>query len=134
MAGNLEAIFGHVLTTDPDPAPPVATPEDQLLDAMMRAGLRVPDRIILDGKIHRFNSDEKKDKAGWYVGYGDATPAGAFGCWRAGIEESWRADIGRDLTPTEQMLQASRVAEIRRLRDEARAKLQMATADVVADI
>ena len=134
MAGNLEAIFGHVLTTDPDPAPPVATPEDQLLDAMMRAGLRVPDRIILDGKIHRFNSDEKKDKTGWYVGYGDATPAGAFGCWRAGIEETWRADIGRGLTPAEQMLQASRVAEIRRLRDEARAKLQMATADVVADI
>ena len=64
MAGNLEAIFGHVLTTDPDPAPPVATPEDQLLNAMTRAGLRVPDRIILDGKIHRFNSDEKKDKAG----------------------------------------------------------------------
>lgn len=62
MAGNLEAIFGHVLTTDPDPAPPVATPEDQLLDAMTRAGLRVPDRIILDGKIHRFNSDEKRIK------------------------------------------------------------------------
>jgi len=74
----------------------------QFRDAIGAAGLTSPDRIEADGKIHRFPSNGKKgDDSGWYVLHGDGIPAGAFGCWRSSLSQSWRADIGRSLTPAE---------------------------------
>jgi hypothetical protein len=49
--------------------------------------------------------------------FGDGIPAGRFGCWRAGIEVTWRADVGRQLTDFEQMAHAKRIAEAQALRD-----------------
>lgn len=101
----------------------VAPPEVQLIDAMRAAGLEPPDHILMDGKIHRFKSGTKGtpgiDKPGWYLMYGDGIPAGRFGCWRAGIEVTWRADIGRKLTQTEEMVNAKRLAESKAVRDAA---------------
>src|SRR5690349_9970966 len=72
----------------------------QFLDAIRSAGLEPPDGIVPDGKIHRFASIGKRgDDAGWYVFYSDGIPAGAFGDWRNGQWENWRADIGRRLSP-----------------------------------
>lgn len=85
-------------------APPtekrVTPPEEQLIDAMRGAGLEPPEQIHLDGKLHRFKSGTKGqgkggDKPGWYVVYGDGVPAGRFGCWRSGVEVTWRAEIDR---------------------------------------
>ncbi len=76
---------------------------DRFRAALRAAGLNPPDRIEADGKLRRFASSGKRgDDAGWYVLHGDGIPAGAFGCWRSGISESWRADIGRSLTPAEE--------------------------------
>jgi phage/plasmid primase-like uncharacterized protein len=99
----------------------VASPEAQLIDAMKAAGLEPPDHIEMDGKIHRFKSGTKGkpgiDKPGWYLVFGDGIPAGRFGCWRAGIEATFRADIGRKLTHTEEMIHVKRLAESKAVRD-----------------
>lgn len=97
----------------PDP------PEVQLRQAMLDAGLEPPDEIVMDGRIHRFRSGAKHagDKPGWYLVFGDGIPAGRFGCWRSGVESSWRADVGRKLTDMEEMAHARRMAEAKAARD-----------------
>lgn len=116
----------------PKPAEP-DPPELQLRDAISAAGMTPPREIVLDGKMHRFNSGTKgkpgHDKSGWYVAYPDGVPAGRFGCWRAGIEVTWRADVGRQLSPAEEMAHARRMSEAKALRD-AEIKRQR---EVVAD-
>ena len=105
---------------EPQPLPP----EVQLIDAMRAAGLEPPDHVLMDGKIHRFRSATKGagkagDKPGWYVVFGDGVPAGRFGCWRAGVEVVWRADMGRQPSPAEEMAHARRMAEAKAIRDAA---------------
>ena len=69
---------------------------EQFRAAIHSAGLHPPEAIEADGKLHRFAANGKRtDDAGWYVLHGDGIPAGAFGDWRSGTTETWRADIGR---------------------------------------
>ena len=119
MSGNLTNIFGGPWSPpkaiEPDP------PHVQLADAIAASGMTPPKEIILDGKMHRFNAGTKgkvgHDKSGWYVAFSDGIPAGRFGCWRAGIESTWRADVGREITPAEEMAHARRMAEAKAARD-----------------
>lgn len=112
---------------EPDP------PQVQLRDAIAGAGMTPPKEIVLDGKMHRFTSGTKgkpgHDKSGWYVAYPDGIPAGRFGCWRAGIEVTWRADVGRQLSPVDEMAFARRMSEAKAVRD-AEIKRQR---EIVAD-
>lgn len=121
----------------PPPEKRIEAPETQLRDAMLSAGLEPPDELLLDGKIHRFKSGTKGngshggDKPGWYLVFGDGVPAGRFGCWRAGVEVTWRAEVGRKLTATEEMSHARRMAEAKALRDaELERKHEVASATV----
>lgn len=118
---------------EPDP------PEIQLKRAMEAAGLTPPAQVVLDGKLHRFQSGTKGtagkgDKSGWYAAFSDGVPAGRFGCWRMGMEVPWRADIGRSLTPAEEMANARRMAEAKRLRDAEDARGREVAASTVAQI
>ncbi|MGE5141448.1 MAG: AAA family ATPase [Rudaea sp.] len=88
----------------------------QFRDAIARAGLTPPDNIRADGELHRFASNGKRgDDAGWYVFHANGIEAGCFGDWRTGQSQSWRANIGRKLSPVE-------AAELTRLAAEAKAK------------
>jgi phage/plasmid primase-like uncharacterized protein len=123
----------------PPPEKRVAPPEEQLIDAIRAAGLEPPEQVILDGKIHRFRSGTKGspghgDKPGWYLVFGDGVPAGRFGCWRAGMEVTWRADVGRKLTQAEEMAHARRVAEAKVLRDAELERQHQVAADTVEKI
>ena len=117
---------------EPDP------PESQLRDAMAGSGMTPPKDIVLDGKMHRFNSGTKgkpgHDKSGWYVAYSDGIPAGRFGCWRAGIESTWRADIGRQISPAEEMAHARRLAEAKATRDAEIKRQREIASDTVETI
>ena len=111
----------------PKPAPRVDPPEVQLRDAIAASGLIPPATVTLDGKLHRFKSGSKGaaghgDKPGWYIAYGDGIPAGRFGCWRSGLESSWRADIGRAFSPAEEMAHTRRMAEAKATRDAEQAR------------
>lgn len=122
----------------PPPEKLVAPPEVQLLDAIKAAGLEPPDHIEMDGKIHRFKSGTKGapgiDKPGWYLVFGDGIPAGRFGCWRSGIEVTWRADVGRKLTQTEEMAHARRLSESKAMRDAALERQHQLASDTVEKI
>jgi putative DNA primase/helicase len=128
---DLQLVLGGPWTP-PAPLAPKA-PEDQLIESMLDAGLTPPDHVILDGRMHRF-SNGKKDKTAWYIAFSDNVPSGRFGCWRAGIDVSWRADIGRRLTPIEEMANAKRTAEARAIRDAEIAKAREIAADTVEQI
>lgn len=135
--GNLSSILGGNWTP-PTPKQP-DPPEIQLHDAIRAAGLEPPEQIHIDGKIHRFRSGTTgkgghTDKPGWYVAYPEGIPAGRFGCWRAGIELSWKANVGRDYSPAEEMMFARRMAEAAAQRDAERAKMQQSAANTAISI
>jgi phage/plasmid primase-like uncharacterized protein/KaiC/GvpD/RAD55 family RecA-like ATPase len=123
----------------PSPEKLVASPESQLIDAMRAAGLEPPNEVHMDGKIHRFRSGTKGspghgDKPGWYLVFGDGIPAGRFGCWRAGIEQPWRADVGRKLTEFEEMAHARRINESKVLREAAQERQHQVASETVEKI
>lgn len=134
--GNLSNILGgpwsppRELEYDP--------PELQLADAMASAGLNPPPNIVIDGKLHRFNSGTKgkagHDKSGWYLAFPDGVPAGSFGCWRAGVEHNWRANVGRQLTVAEEMAHTRRIQEAKALRDAELKRQREVAADTAEKI
>jgi len=117
---NLIPIFGDAWQAPP---PRVLSPEEQLSSAMEDAGIDPPDEIVLDGRIHRFNTGGKKDKSGWYVAFADKIPAGRFGDWRNDITIPWTADIGRELTYEENEARKRHVEQAKVLRDRELEKL-----------
>ena len=134
---DLTSIFGGPVTLGQKVEPPPL--EHQIADAMQRAGITPPHPIKIDGKLHRFRAGTKGqgghgDKTGWYVIYPDGIPAGKFGCWRAGIEQNWRAEIGRTLTPVEEMAHAKRLAEAKAARDAEQARSREVAANTVEQI
>ena len=122
----------------PPPEKLVAPPEAQLIDAIKAAGLEPPDHIEMDGKIHRFKSGTKGtpgiDKPGWYLIFGDGIPAGRFGCWRMGLEVTWRADVGRKLTDFEEMAHARRINESKVLREADQKRQHQVASETVEKI
>ena len=101
----------------------MSDPIEQFRAAIYSAGLNPPEVIEPDGKLHRFASNGKPgDDAGWYVFHDDGIPAGAFGDWRGGLSETWRADIGRKLSPQEEAAHRARVEAMRREREAEDAK------------
>ena len=131
----------HILGGEwsPPPEPVLAPPEQQLQDAMRGSGLEPPDTVHLDGKIHRFKSGTKGtpgagDKSGWYIAFSDGIPAGRFGCWRAGMESTWRAEVGRQVSAADEMAFARRMAEAKAARDIEQARKHEVAADVVDTI
>jgi len=116
----------------------VDPPETQLRDAMLAVGIKPPEAIHLDGKLHRFNSGTKgeggHDKPGWYIAFSDGVPAGRFGCWRSGVELTWRAEIGRSLTVAEEMAQSRRLSEAKAQRDAEQKKAREVAVNTVEKI
>jgi phage/plasmid primase-like uncharacterized protein len=134
---NLSNILGGPWA--PPPEKLVSSPETQLREAMANSGLEPPDDIHMDGKIHRFKSGTKGapghgDKPGWYLIFGDGIPAGRFGCWRLGMEQTFRADVGRKLTQTEEMAHARRINEAKVLREAAQERQHQVASETVEKI
>ena len=133
---NLHSIFGGAWQP-PTPAEPVtpASPETQLIQAIIGSGIEPPNEVILDGRMHRFSTNGRaKNKDGWYVAFSDGIPAGRYGCWRDGVEASWRADVGRRLTAEEDEAASSRIAEARAARDIELARHRADAADQAAQV
>ncbi len=107
--------------------------ETQIQESMRAAGIAPPPVINIDGLLHRFDNG-KRGKTGWYVIFPDGIPAGRFGCWRDGIDTTWRAYVDRPLSMMEQMLHARRMSESKALRDEARALAQSVAAESAHEI
>lgn len=70
---------------------------------MDSAGLSTKDKIIADGKLHRFHvhGDRPGSKNGWYVLFLGGLTAGAFGSWKSSQTHKWCAKPGNTLTKAE---------------------------------
>lgn len=92
--------------------------EMQFINAIQQSGMTAPKQVLADGEIHRFSSNGKTtDEAGWYVLHDDGIAAGSYGDWRTGFNQTWRADVGRQLTPPEQAAYNSRINAMKEKRE-----------------
>ncbi|MCC6195164.1 MAG: DUF927 domain-containing protein [Burkholderiales bacterium] len=95
------------------------TIESQFRDAIAAFGITPPDEVIADGTLRRFATNGKRsDDSGWYTLHADGIPAGAFGCWRSGLSQTWQMDIGRQLSAIEGIANAERMVAMRKQRDD----------------
>jgi phage/plasmid primase-like uncharacterized protein len=114
------------------------TPVDyntQLINDMIKAGITPPQTINYDGTLYRFSSDGKRgDLNGWYVAFNTGLQNAVFGCWKQGVTVSWRADIGRKLSFTEEMELKKRITEAKSARDRERGEKASAAAETASSI
>jgi uncharacterized protein (DUF927 family)/phage/plasmid primase-like uncharacterized protein len=107
----------------------------QFRAAINAAGLTAPDVIEADGKLRRFSSSGKaKDDAGWYVLHGGTIPAGVIGDHRTGLHQTWRADIGRTLSPAEEDAHRAKVEAMRLVRMNEERRRRAAAAKKAASL
>ena len=93
------------------------------------AGLEPPFNIIPDGAIHRFSTSGKRgDDSGWYVLHTDGIAAGAFGCWRSGLQSTWCGKSDNDMTAVGRIAHRERVKAMQRQREEDLAQRQQLAA------
>ena len=119
----------------PEAGKQVDPPDVQVADAMFAAGIEPPENIKIDGKVHRFSTNgRKRDDSGWYIIFPDAPVAGRFGCWRDQIDCVFKADIGRELTASENMAITRRQAEATEERERVRTKKSEVAANTVEKI
>lgn len=113
---NLSEILGDNWL--PSETKTYAAPEVQFIDAIIEAGLHAPRDIVMDGKIHRFASDDDKHKKpGWYIAYESPIPVIVFGCWKAGFQSQKRAETGVKYTFAQEMKYKGQIVEAQKLRD-----------------
>lgn len=64
--------------------------KQQFKTAMTQAGITPPDKLIDDGNIHRFPTDEEPwSDGGWYILHNSEQPHGSFGCDLRLIHSEW---------------------------------------------
>src|SRR5215469_7391189 len=67
----------------------MTTATEAFRHAMHDSGLAYNGDIYRDGKLRRFKANDDHEKNSWYVLYPGPLAAGAFGCWKRGIKETW---------------------------------------------
>lgn len=81
-------------------------------------GINPPFNLNADGKLHRCDTTDKNGKGdAAYLLHLDEIPAGFYENFQTGVRGTWRADIGRKLTPTELASHEKRIESARRQRD-----------------
>jgi len=103
---------------------------DQFRGAMVARGLAAPGEIIADGKIHRCKIEGRTTgEDGAYLIHLDRIPAGGIQNHADGLGwEDWRAEMGRQLTPKEQISYQERIDTAKKAREAEAARLRVAAA------
>ncbi len=107
---------------------------EQFRAAIAEAGITPPERIIADGALHRYATNGTRDDAGWYVLHVDGIAAGAYGCWRAGVSDTWCARPEQQLTPAEREAYRRRMREIAAVRETERKRQRAEARERAAQI
>lgn len=91
--------------------------------AMEQAGIVVKPPLIADGNLHRVHieGDRAGTRNGFYVLHLDERSAGAFGCYKRGIKQTWKAN-GAPLSDFDQVALLRKIEEDRRRREREEAK------------
>ena len=90
---------------------------------------------IGDGRLHRFDveGDRKGSRNGYYTLHLDGRPAGAFGCWKRGIKETWKAN-GAPLSDFDLAKLMREIEAERKRREQKQAKRQKEAAEDAAEL
>jgi len=105
---------------------------EPFIRAIESEGLTPPDKIIADGKKHRFDSDGQGKKNGKYVFYPDEPLSGYFICYKSGIFSTWSKDYS-NATPEEREKYSLIKAERKARREKEDAINQVAVQQLVAE-
>ena len=106
---------------------------DQFRLAIAATGLTPPTEIIGDGAIHRFSTSGKRgDVSGWYILHTDGLAAGAFGCWRSGLQSTWCAKSDKAMTVAEHEVHRQRIKAMQVQRDADMLATQLKTSQTAA--
>jgi putative DNA primase/helicase len=99
---------------------------DQFRQAMDNAGIESPGEIAADGALHRFtvSGDKARSDNGWYVLHADDPAAGAFGCWKRQISETWSGKPYQTMTPADKAAYAAKMEAVKRAREDERERIQ----------
>mgnify|MGYP001610832085 CR=1 FL=1 len=96
---------------------------------MLSCGLLPPEEMLADGEIHRFPTNGRGQKDGWYVVFADDGPAaGAFGDWKTDLKEKWCSKSDDQLSPEEVRQMRQRMARAVKMRQAEEAKDRAAAA------
>ena len=103
--------------------------------AIAAAGLPTPTEIITGGAIHRFSTNGKRgDDSGWYMLHTDGIAAGAFGCWRTGLQSTWCAKSDHAMTDAERDANRNRIAAMKVQRDAQILATQQQASQTAAEL
>jgi putative DNA primase/helicase len=93
--------------------------------AMRENGIETEATIQADGQRHRFRviGDKSGSDNGWYVLHLDGVPAGAFGCWKRGISETWCAKSTSTMTDIERQALTARIEASKREQEAETARV-----------
>lgn len=93
--------------------------ESNFKTALNKSGLSTKDKIIPNGKLHRFHvdGDNAGSKNGWYVLFSEGVPAGSFGSWKTGDKGTWCAKADNELTPAQRKENRWRIIEAQKARE-----------------
>jgi phage/plasmid primase-like uncharacterized protein len=103
-------------------------PVELFRDAMLKARIEPPAKIIADGVLHRFPTGKsKRDDAGYYVLHLDGIPAGVFGCWRQSVEHKWCGKEDGSISEERRAEFVAKIQEAKAQREAELKELQAAT-------
>lgn len=107
---------------------------DQFQSAIAATGLAVPEVIHADGELHRYSTNGRRgDKSGWFVLHDDGDiAAGAFGCWRTGMQQTWCSKDVNTFTPSQRSAHQQRMQAIAQQREADKAQRQQEAAATAA--
>src|SRR5262245_39553507 len=94
--------------------------EEKFRAVLRESAIEYSGPIYIDGKLHRIKANGDHSNNSWYVLYSGSPLAGAYGCWKRGLKETWR-EGNRRLTQSEWR-------DVRQRWQEASAKVKAATA------
>lgn len=99
---------------------------DRFTQAMRALDIETEATIQADGQRHRFRvtGDKAGSENGWYVLHMDGVPAGAFGCWKRGISETWCAKSASGMTDAERQALHERMDASRRAQEAEQARIR----------
>lgn len=94
--------------------------EESFRVALHQSGIDYSGPIVIDGKLHRIKADGDHSKNSWYILYPGSPVAGAYGCWKRDLKDTWCERNG-SLTQSERQ-------NVHQRWQEASAKLKAETA------
>jgi len=100
--------------------------------ALAKAGINYDGDFVADGNIRRFRAEDDNGKNSWYVLHDGTPAAGAFGCWKRSVSETWCDRAEHQMSATERARVRQQWRDAAQVRVEAEVERQAKAAKLAA--